>query len=209
MQGLIDYIRQRADLPPEELQWLCDKAQRRVLRRGEAFCTVGQAPHSVGFVESGVLQIYGVSVDGSHNVIDFLFSGGVALAIETALRNMPSRVSIESVKPATVLVWPYALLQELLARHPGWIALRLRMTEEALIHKQAQFLALRVQDARQRYADLDSVMPREWRDLPQHLIASYLDITPQYLSALRRAERSGQGDETRLRTRAYAAAQLA
>jgi len=201
MPDLFDYIRNRTNLPEAELRWFRDKAERRVLERGDVFCTIGQNQHEMAFVESGVLQIYGVSFDGTQNVIDFLFPGGIALALETAVRNMPSRVCIEALRPSTLLVWPYALRRDLLARHVGWLPLQARMTEDAMVRKQAQFLALRMQDARQRYAGLDAAMPGAWRDLPQHLIASYLNITPQYLSALRRAERPERMREVGFRAR--------
>lgn len=186
MSALSDYILQRTDLPPQELDWLERMATRRLVPRGDAFCSVGQAAHELGFLESGILQVFTPGADGRNILLDFVFPGGCALALDAATRGVPSEVVFQAVLPCVLKVWPYTLRQAAAARHPGWERLATRMTEDMFQRKQARYLSLRARTARERFSDLPGELPADWRALPQHLLAAYLDITPQYLSRLKR-----------------------
>lgn len=197
MASLSDFILQRSDLPRGELEWLEGMAARRVLSSGQVFCAVGQSNHELAFVESGILQVFTPGEDGRNILLDFVFAGGMALALDAATRGVPSEVVFEAVRPCVLKVWPYTLRRVAAARHPAWERLATRMTEEMFSRKQHRYLSLRARTARQRFADLETELPADWRRIPQHLLAAYLDITPQYLSRLKRAaERTGVDHET-------------
>lgn len=185
MAGLVDYLQRRANLPMTEVRWLDSLAQRRALAKGMAFCRVGQTEHELAFVESGILQVFTPSTDGRNVLHDFLFPGMMALALDAAIKGTAAEVVFEAVTPCVLKVWPYRLREVVEARHPEWVALTLRMTEEAFSRKQHRYLSLRQRSARERFVNLDSELPSEWRRIPQHLLAAYLDITPQYFSQLK------------------------
>ncbi|MCS0505022.1 Crp/Fnr family transcriptional regulator [Ancylobacter mangrovi] len=185
MSSLSNYILQRADLPLEEIEWFEAQAEHRLLTKGEVFCRVGQSDHELGFLESGILQVFTPGSDGRNIVLDFIFRGGMALALDAAVKGVPSEVGMQAVIPCAMWVWPYRLRQEAAARHPEWNTLALRMTEETFSRKQQRYLALRQRTARERFADMDKELPADWRLIPQHLLAAYLDITPQYFSRLK------------------------
>lgn len=184
--SLAAYVLGRADLPASELTWLNERGKTRSLPRGAVFCDIGQAEHELGFVERGILQVYAVSSDGDNVVLDFQFPGSCALALDAAVKEQPSQVCVRAVTPCQLRVWPYDLRLEARERHRGWDRLAVRMTEDAFVRKHQRYVSLRTRTARERFDELDSEFPPGWRDIPQHLIASYLAITPQYLSTLRR-----------------------
>lgn len=189
--ALTPFLRRHTDLPASEADWLERQGRRRTLVRGEAFCTVGQIVHEWGFLEEGILQVYGVQSDGAHATLDFMFPGHFAIAFEAALRGTASNVCFEAVTPCTLVAWPYAIHATALAHHPSWVRLTLRMTEDAFLRKHQRFMSLRVQTAEERYASLAQDLPPGWEQIPQHMLASFLDITPQYLSRLKRDAASG------------------
>ena len=185
MPKLGNYLRTRAELPAAEVKWLNSLAERRRLAKGKAFCSVGQTEHELAFVESGILQVFAPSPNGRNILLDFLFPGMMALALDAAVKGVAAEVVFEAVTPCVLKVWPYRLRGVAEARHAEWKTLTLRMTEEAFSRKQQRYLSLRNRSARERFADLDRELPPEWRLIPQHLLAAYLDITPQYLSRLK------------------------
>ncbi len=189
MHLLVDYITRRSNLPREEAEWLARASERRGLRKGEAFCQIGQARHEYGFLLDGILQVYGVSPRGERIVLDLLFPGTFALAFSGASRGLPADACIEAVTACTLQVWPYELRHKAFARHAEWLRLGLRMAEDAFNQKHQRYLSMRVLNAEERYAAMVAELPDGWRRIPQHLIASYLGITPQYLSRIRRTNR--------------------
>ncbi len=190
MHLLIDYISQRSNLPREELEWLARAGERRTLRQGEAFCQIGQARHEYGFLLEGILQVYGVSPRGERVVLDLIFPGAFALAFSGASRGLPADACIEAVTACTLQVWPYELRRTAFTRHAEWLRLGLRMAEDTFNQKHQRYLTMRVLNAHERYASMVAELPDGWQRIPQHLIASYLGITPQYLSRIRRTNRN-------------------
>ena len=187
---IAEYISARSKLPREEVEWMGRVAEHRVLGRGEAFCRIGQTRHEFGFLLDGILQVYGVSSRGDKVVLDLIFPGTFALAMSGASRGLPADACIEAVTACTLKVWPYELRHTAFARHAEWLRLGLRMAEDSFNQKHQRYLAMRVLSAEERYAKMARELPRSWQLIPQHLVASYLGITPQYLSRIKRAHQA-------------------
>ena len=82
---LAETIARVSRLPPGEVEWMQAMAERRTLRRGEAFCNIGQTRHERAFLHEGILQVYAVSTQGEHVVLDFMFPGSLAMALRSSL----------------------------------------------------------------------------------------------------------------------------
>ena len=186
MVDLFSYLRQRVDLPEGEIAWAQRAAQRRRLKRGDPFCQFGQVQHELGFLEAGILQFSKTTEYGELVVLDFLFPGGFAVALEAALNQQPASITIEAVTPVTISVWPYKSRLVARARDPRWGELEARLTEEAFLRVLSRRESLMTKSADKRYQELDVTFPRDWRKIPQRLLASYLHVTPQYLCRLKR-----------------------
>ena len=177
-------------LPEPEIAWHRSVSQRRRLAKGDVFCEIGQARHEVAHVDSGILQVYMLTSSGDRVVLDFVFPGGIALALDAAVRGRPSEVCFEAVTPCEITAWAYDLGKVAKARHPGWATLETRLMEAAFRRKNQRYITTETLDASERHALLDAELPPEWRKVPQHILASYLRITPQHLSRLKRAARA-------------------
>lgn len=184
------YLRKHTLLPENELDWMMATAGIRRLARGDAFLGIGVERHELGYVQDGILQCYGVSQDGDHVVLDLVFPGQFVAALDTALQELPSEVCFEAVVPAVLLAWPFESRDAALARHPGWLQFHGVAVSQAFIRKQRQYLALRTLGAQARHARLEADFPEALDRVPLHVLASYLNITPQYLSTLRRSAAS-------------------
>lgn len=187
MHDPASYIRQRTDLPESELEWMAASGRTRRLARGDAFLGIGVERHELGFIQDGILQCYAVSQDGERIVLDIIFAGQFIAALDSALQGQPAEVCFEALTPVVMKVWPFEIRDVAMARSIEWLRLQSAIIAEAYIRKQKQYLALRTLSAQERHARLESDFPPEWRQVPLHILASYLGITPQYLSALRKA----------------------
>ena len=182
MQQLYDSV----DLPEDEIAWHRSLGQVRRLLKGDIFCEIGQSRHEVALVLRGIVQSYTVTSSGDRVVFDLLFPGGILLALDTAARDRPSEVCFEALTPCEIVVWPYELRKTMNRRHPAWAQLETRLTEAAYTRKNRRYITGETLNATERYAYLDVEFPPTWRGVPQHILASYLRITPQHLSRLKR-----------------------
>lgn len=120
---------------------------------------MGQTVHELGFVESGILQVYAPSPDGRTALLDFLFPGSVALALDAAIKGVAAEVVFEANTHCVIKVWPCRIREDAEARHSSWAPLGLRITEDMLVRKQRRYLSLPQWTARERYANLDRELP--------------------------------------------------
>ncbi len=195
-QALKDYLRRHVRLTRDDVAWICGISEHLLIRRGTPFDTAGQAGCGCGFLLDGVLQSYGVSPHGQRVVLDLIFPGTLAPPPTAAGQGGLAGACVEAVTTCTLRFWPGELCRTVLDRHAGWQRLRLRVVEEALLHGHQRYLTARMLTAEERYARMAGELPQEWQRLPQRLIASYLGITPQYLSLIRRKQRNAAAGRT-------------
>lgn len=117
--------------------------------------------------------------------LDLCYEGAFFGDYMSFLTSQPSPLEVVTFEPSRLFVLPRTQF-ELLGRQD--IGNRLcRMAAESLfIHKQQQQIGLLTQTAADRYRELLAREPQVIRRTPQHYIASYLGITPQSLSRIRR-----------------------
>ena len=189
LQMLDDYLGRHGHLSRKDVKWICGVSEQLVLRRGAPLCQAGRTGCSCGFLIDGVLQSYGVSPRGERVVLALIFpSTHVPSPVVAGLRGH-SGTCVEAVTTCTLRVWPDELCRKVLDRHLGWQRLRLRVIEDTLFQVHQRHLATRMLNAKERYARMTREFPQAWQQLPQRLIASYLGITPQYLSRIKREAR--------------------
>ena len=168
----------------DDLAWMAEALESRTLSRGEIFYSFGQACHDLAVLQSGLLYVHASSSSGHKFVLDFLFPGTAAVPMESVINGTPSEVCIEAIEDSVLLVWPRAGGRA--GCRLASLRLEKRMIEAAMIRKSQRFLSLLTTNAAERYARLDKEFPPNWRAIPQHLLAAYLAVTPQYLCRLKR-----------------------
>lgn len=190
---LAERMRRWPELPPAELAWMQAHGRRRQLGRGEAFCEIGATVHELGYLAQGLLVVTGETSAGDVVVLDFAVPGYFISPLDAVIRGIPAQVRIAAVVPSRMVVWSDDIRRQALRRHPAWQAVEVQVLEDAYCRKHQRYLSLRTLNARERFAELVAEWPSGWRQIPQHLLAAYLAITPQYLSRLKREleERGG------------------
>lgn len=160
--------------------------QIRVLEREDVFCRMGDEKHELGILLSGLARVFTVSDDGAEVTLDFVFPVDLIAAVDSATADKPSEVTIEMLETSSIAVWPFEIRNEAAQRHPAWIDFDRIELENLFRRKNRYARALQTQDAATRYRDWLGQHPAFADRIPQYLIASYLGITPQSLSRIRR-----------------------
>lgn len=150
-----------------------------LLRGGE------QATRAAVVVHGLVRELF-VLTDGTERTKAFVHEGGITGSLADLLSGGPSRGQIVAEEPTRVLSFAYADFLALAARRPRWEAIRIAALERLLAAKAEREHELLGLDAAARYARFGDRYPGlEARVASRHL-ASYLGITPEHLSRLRR-----------------------
>lgn len=177
-----------------------DRASRRKrLRAGDSLLEVGDDVTFAGVVLRGTLREVFVDADGEERTRTFSFEGDLVSSWSDVLAQRPSRTRIEALSDAEVQVYDVATIRALEPAAPD-LRHTLRVIAESLyLRKADREFELLTMTASQRYDALLARIPFiEERVQLQH-IASYLGITPVYLSRLRRRRRSSTAPGPRAR----------
>lgn len=177
-----------AGVPPAS-QW--DEFARcfhlRSLPKGAQWITAGQTTTTVAFVAQGLLRMYYLREDGREFNKTFVYAPDFLGVLDALLTGESSRLSVQSLEPTTLLEVEHARACSFYERHPYWERFGRLFAERLYVKKARREAALLVESPAHRYRTfLDEHASLEQR-VPDYHIASYLGITPETLSRLRKA----------------------
>ncbi|MDP9081689.1 MAG: Crp/Fnr family transcriptional regulator [Bacteroidota bacterium] len=173
-------------LNTDEVERITGSFTARVLKAGEHFFKPGDIADELGFVDSGVFRIYIPGNELEEATRYFMRKNQFMMEFESFYNNNPSPSGIQAVTEARLLIisrddWNY-----LSEKVPKLFLLTKMLTEAALINKIRDNDFLSFGTAKQKYDEFVKRYPDLALSVPLQYIASYLQITPQSLSRIRK-----------------------
>jgi CRP-like cAMP-binding protein len=144
----------------------------------------GDIASHVFFIKKGCLREW-LNKDGKDITFQFFFEGQAVASIDSLISNMPSKYTIESIEPSTVISLSKENFEQLKQTYPEFKDKFQEIVFQRFRNYSQLFLS-RIKDTpRERYEDLIKNHPEIIKRVPQHYIASYLGITPISLSRIK------------------------
>ena len=139
----------------------------------------------VYFINKGILRLY-YEKDGEE-ITAFIFSENLfASSYDSFLRQMKSIQCIDALEDCELLVLPYQGMQELYNEVPKFNVIARIVAEQRFINAQRILSSFILDSPEERYLKFTEQFPNLIQRVPQHIIASYLGITPVSLSRIRK-----------------------
>ena len=145
----------------------------------------GETESNLTFLETGIVRYY-LPKPESELTFGFTFEGSFFSAYDSFLTRKPSAYTIETLSECVVWRLAYDDLQCLYRETDIGNFIGRRTSEELFIRKSQRELALLNDSPEARYLNLFSERPELIRRIPLKYIASYIGVTPQALSRIRR-----------------------
>jgi CRP-like cAMP-binding protein len=157
----------------------------RKLKKHELFAEHGKIANEVGFVLEGMLRHYYMK-DGEEKTTYFYFENHLVASYISCITKQPSLLSIQALSDCKLIVFPYAVLKELMEKNRTWQKFGRVLAEYLAIGLEERMVGLLMQSPEERYLELIrgnkvKIIER----IPQHYIANYLGLTPVSLSRIR------------------------
>lgn len=160
--------------------------QPRTVADGEFLVRAGSPCAELFFVREGVLRILGQPLRGKEVTFGFMQEAQFCTILASFLQQLPNPNSIQAACPTEVLAISRTGFDSLCRQFPYLSSLFMQLIQQTLLEKiQTRQLYLG-QDAATNYDLFLTQQPDVARRVPQHMIASYLGVTPQSLSRLRK-----------------------
>lgn len=174
------------NLTDEEFSFFTSLLKHKKLRRKQYLLQAGDVCRYEAFVIKGCLRTYSVDEKGQEHVLQFAMEDWWTGDLHSFLTETVSYYNIDALEESEVLQIDNASLEKLYIAVPKFERFFRILMQNSLIAFQKRLMnAIRVK-AEDRYVEFVNKYPQLEQRLPQHQLASYLGITPETLSRIRK-----------------------
>jgi CRP-like cAMP-binding protein len=156
------------------------------IRKRQYLLQEGDVCKIVAFVEKGAMRLYRVNEDGSEHIVHFSLDGSFMTDLYSFLTNEPSIYNIDAIEDSELVLITKSASDELRKLSLKYQEFIFQATSEAYIQLQRWITSTISLNLEERYKELTSQYPDIVQRIPQHMIASYMGLTPETLSRVRK-----------------------
>lgn len=162
------------------------------LRKRDILLKAGEICRYSTFVVDGAMKGFTTDKDGDEHVINFAVSGWWIADMYSLISQKPAILTIEALADSEILMLPTDKQQILYQKVPKFERFFRILVENSLVANQQRLINNLSLSAEERYQSFMDKYPFILACAPLHNIASYLGITPEFLSKIRR-KMAGKG----------------
>lgn len=155
------------------------------LKRKTLFLKAGMVCRHSAFVLQGAVKSYTVDADGREHILSFATKDWWISDFYSLISRKPAILNIEAIADSDVLMLSRENQQLLFEKVPKFERFFRVLVENALVASQQRLIDNMSSSAEDRYLRFIKKYPSIPSCVPQHNIASYLGITPEFLSKIR------------------------
>lgn len=181
---LLDFLKGFPSLDDEERIAIGEKIVVREYKKGDILVSEDEIPAECYFVLQGCVRQYYL-IDGEEKTTAF-FTERQAVAATNFVEQTPSKYYLACVENAKLIVGSIYQDEEMYTQFPKLITITRAMIEQDYNNTREDFAAFITSSPEKRYLDLLDTRPDLINRVPQHQIASYLGVTPESLSRIRK-----------------------
>ncbi|MFB6343514.1 Crp/Fnr family transcriptional regulator [Saccharicrinis sp. FJH2] len=185
MGYLREYYEKIIKLKEAEWEFIAAHFSRKVFDKNEIITQQGETEKFLSFIESGIVRFY-IPDDETDLTFNFSFNREFTCAYDSFLTQTPSEYELQALTETIVWQISYADLQKVYTQTKAGNYLGRFASERLFLEKSKRELSLLKYNAKERYLRLFSERPDILKFIPMKYIASYIGITPQGLSRIRR-----------------------
>ena len=187
-EKLFNYITEYtgATLTNEEMALIKQAFIPKKLRKKQYFLQSGDVCKYFAFIVKGAMRQYSIDEKGAEHIIQLAIENWWIGDRESYLMLTPSVYNIDAWEDAELLLIARAELLELFQQIPAVTLMARQMDDRNSMANQRRLNASISYSAEKRYVDFTECHPELLQRFPQHLIASYLGITKETLSRIRK-----------------------
>lgn len=182
---ILSNVSKHIELEEGEREFFLSLLKPKVLKRRKVYLRQGTVCKHVAFVVKGALKSYKVDEEGKEHILNFALRDWWIADLYSLISGKPAVLNIETIEESEVLLLAHEDQEMLYTKIPKFERFFRILVENALVASQQRLIDNMSLTAEERYLDFIHKYPSIPVLVPQHNIASYLGITPEFLSKIR------------------------
>lgn len=182
---VLEYFLMNSSIPREELVNIIDELNIKTYKKGTVLLNEGDISTKCYFIIEGCVRQY-ILEDGIEKTTAFYTENQAVVSFESYTQQKPASQYLVCNEDLITIVGDPFSEQEMYDKYPSLESFTRTMVEQNFGKIQEEFANFVVSSPQKRYLDLMKNRPDLLQRVPQHQIASYLGVTPESLSRIRR-----------------------
>lgn len=183
---LVKSIKEKVSLNVEEFETLKPFFIPKKVRKRQYVLNAGDVCQYITFVEKGLLRSFAVDDEGNEYVVQFAIEGWWISDMGSFVSGKDALYNIEALEDSELLHLTKQSMEELLDKLPAMERFFRILMQNNIVALQRRVIAYMSLSAEEKYLKLLEVAPDIMTRASQQHIASYLSITPETLSRIRK-----------------------
>ena len=185
-EELVKSLRSRVKISDDSIDIIKSKLVPKKARKRQFLLNAGDVCQNMIFVERGLLRSFSDARNGSEHTMQFAAEGWWISDMASFFSGEASNYNIEALEGSELLLMSKPVMDELIDAVPLIQRYFLNLMENHIIALQRRINVVQSMSAEETYLKLMEVNPDLINRASQQHIASYLGITPETLSRVRR-----------------------
>jgi CRP-like cAMP-binding protein len=185
-QQLKTYINRYVSFSDDEMDSFFKYLELKSYSKKEILLETNQICKHHYFIVDGLLRAHYINEKGTDKIIQFAIENWWITNLESYVRETPSIFTIDTLEKSTILSISKNNLEKAFIEIPKLERLFRVIAENTLVAIQRKNEFYMKLNSKERFLTLLESIPDFLQRVPMYMIASYLDITPEYLSEIRK-----------------------
>ncbi|WP_298486752.1 Crp/Fnr family transcriptional regulator [uncultured Maribacter sp.] len=185
MDRIINTINTYISLSEQEIEYLKDAITKKEYHKNEIIFSEGKIANEIYFVNKGCVRLF-YNVDGKDKTAFFYSAEQYICAGESYTYNIPAAENYQAISQTEIFILTKSKIEKLLKQVPKMEVIARIATENELITCQKLIACFITKSPEERYLDLLNTQRELFQQVPQQYIASYLGVSPETLSRIKK-----------------------
>jgi CRP-like cAMP-binding protein len=188
MEQLRQVMKQMIKVSEDELNDFISQAITKTFKRQETVSRPNAIPNEVFFIIKGLIRVLITDNEGTEHTIHFALENQFIADYANFMLKQPSLYTLQAVEETQVVVLPRSAIEWGYQNLTEGQKMGRLIAEFYFVYQDDRIKNMYARTPKQRYDSITDVFPNIHNRVPQHMIASYLGVTPVHLSRLKKAE---------------------